>query len=111
MIKPRSLVLFIIRYQVLKEKREGKDRGTKSKFVRVADINEDIKLLTEVLKQDPEALGRMLPAGIDWPHIAENLRRPRQELYRDWINRILPTLRRHLAGEYNLLKPFNVSNV
>ena len=56
-------------------------------------------MLTEVLKQDPEALGRMLPAGIDWPQIAENLRRPRQELYRDWINRILPTLRRHLAGE------------
>ena len=93
----------LIRYQVLDEKSAGKDKEMKRKFVRNADINEDVKLLTEVLKQDPEALGRMLPAGIDWPHIAENLRRPRQELYRDWINRILPTLRRHLAGEYNLL--------
>ena len=90
----------LIRYQVLKEKSEGRDDGTKSIFVRNADINEDKKLLTEVLKQDPHALSKMSPTGcIAWEEVADRLKRPKDHLYRDWINRILPTLRRHLAGK------------
>ena len=88
----------LTRYQVLKERREGRDEGTKSKFVRYADINEDVKLLKEVLKQDPEALRKMSPAGIAWGEVVDRLNRPKNQLYRDWTNRILPTLRRHLAG-------------
>ena len=59
-------------------------------------------MLTEVLKQDPEVLRKMSPAGIAWGEVACRLNRPKEQLYRDWTNRILPTLRRHLAGKQGL---------
>ena len=52
-----------------------------------------------MLKQDPEALRKMSPAGIAWGEVVDRLSRPKNQLYRDWTNRILPTLRRHLAGK------------
>ena len=94
----------MIRYQILNEKSAGRDKETKSKFVLNADINEDVKLLTEVLTQDPEALRKMSPAGIVWGEVAFRLNRPKDQLYRDWTNRILPTLRRHLAGKQWLFR-------
>ena len=81
------------RYQVLKDKIERKEKGTRS----YSDIDEDTELLTEVLKQDPQALSKMT-TGVAWLEVADRLNRPRDELYRDWTSRILPTLRRHLAG-------------
>ena len=84
----------LTRYKVLIEKKESR-----SKFVRYADTDKDVELLKEVLKQDSQALRKMSPAGIAWGEVADRLSRPKNELYRDWINRILPTLRRHLAGK------------
>ena len=87
------------RYQVLRHKRGADDsEETKSIFVRRSNLDKDKILLTEVLKQDPEALDKVVPTGIAWEELASNLKRPRDQLYRDWTNRILPTLRRHLAG-------------
>ena len=77
------------RYRVLTEKRQ---------HIHRADVDEDIVLLAEVLKQDKHALSKMVPTGITWEEIAEKLNRPSRELYRAWVQRILPTLRRHLAG-------------
>ena len=51
-----------------------------------------------MLKQDPEALGKMTPTGVGWAEVAESLSRPREVVYKDWVNRILHTLRIHLAG-------------
>ena len=79
------------RYQVLKDKKERNAKGTK------IQIHEDTELLTEVLKQDPQALSKMT-TGVAWLEVGDRLNRPRDELYRDWTARILPTLRRHLAG-------------
>ena len=84
----------LARYKVLIEKQEAR-----SKFVRYADTNKDVELLKEVLKQDPQALRKMSPAGIVWGEVVDKLGRPKNQLYRDWTNRILPTLRRHLAGK------------
>ena len=97
----------MIRYQVLNEKSAGRHKETKSKFVRNADINEDVKLLTEMLKQDPEALRKMSP-GIAWGDVASSLKRPKDQLYRDWTNRILPTLRRHLTGKLRIFQNLHV---
>ena len=83
----------INRYQVLKDKMERKAKGAKIHSA----INEDLELLAEVLKQDPLALGKMTTC-VAWLEVGERLNRPRDELYRDWTGRILPTLRRHLAG-------------
>ena len=80
------------RYQVLKDKMEKKEKGKV-----FSDIEEDTKLLAEVLKQDPEAL-RKMTTSVAWLEVAAKLQRPRDELYRDWTSRILPTLARHLAG-------------
>ena len=80
------------RYQVLKDKMEKKEKGKV-----YSDIEEDTKLLAEVLKQDPEAL-RKMTTSVAWLEVAAKLQRPRDELYRDWTSRILPTLARHLAG-------------
>ena len=79
----------------LKESREGK-KGTSSKFVCNSDVIDDTKLVEEVLKQDPEALSKMTPTGIGWAEVAESLSRPREVVYRDWVNQILN--RRHRAG-------------
>merc|ERR1712192_359834 len=73
----------LTRFKVLIEKREAR-----SKFVRYADTNKDVELLKEVLKQDPQALRKMSPAGIEWEEVADILSRPKNQLYRDWINRI-----------------------
>ena len=89
----------LTRHQHLKERREGK-KGKSSKFVRNSDISDDIKLMEEVLKQDPEALSKMTPTGVGWAEVADSLSRPRDAVYRDWVNRILPTLRRHRAGNH-----------
>ena len=64
-------------------------------------------MLTEVLKQDREALQKMSPAGVAWGEASLRLNRPKDQLYRDWINRILPTLRRHLAGKQETLHMYS----
>ena len=81
------------RYQVLKDRMERKVKGPDVPSA----INDDKELLAEVLKQDPDALSKMT-TSVAWLEVGDKLNRPRDELYRDWTARILPTLRRHLAG-------------
>jgi len=79
------------RHQVLRDRLDAKKSGTTG--------FEDLAILTkEVLRENPNILGEMIPSEIDWDRPSSLLNWRKKKTYETFRSQIHPLLRRFIAG-------------